>query len=80
MPDYASIRDMVSHRVTLEFDSGAKIVGYVASCAPAEGPVEYAVLSKAQVLDSKNRVVARFAELPVVPNSLVSFAVTEGPL
>jgi hypothetical protein len=80
MPDYASIRDMVSHRVTFEFDSGAKIVGYVAACAPVDGPVEYAVLSKAQILDSKDRVVARFDELPVVPNSLISFAVTEGPL
>lgn len=80
MPDYASIRDMVSHRVTFEFDSGARIVGYVASCAPVDGPVEYAVLSKAQILDSKSRVLARFEELPVVPNSLVSFGVTEGPL
>jgi hypothetical protein len=80
MPDYASIRDMVSHRVTFEFDSGAKIVGYLAACAPTEGPVEYAVLSKAQILDSKDRVVARFDELPVVPNSLVSFAITEGAL
>lgn len=80
MPDYASIRDMVSHRVTFEFDSGAKIIGYVASCAPVDGPVEYAVLSKAQILDSKSRVLARFEELPVVPNSLVSFVVTEGPL
>ncbi len=80
MSDYASIRDMVSHRVTFEFDSGAKIVGTIAACAPTEGPVEYAVLSKAQVIDSKNRVVARFEELPVVPNSLISFEVTEGPL
>ncbi len=80
MPDYASIRDMVSHRVTFEFDSGAKIVGYVASCAPVDGPVEYAVLSQAQIFDSRDRLVARFAELPVVPNSLVAFAVTEGAL
>ena len=80
MPDYASIRDMVSHRVTFEFDSGAKIVGYLAACAPVDGPVEYAVLSKAQILDAKDRVLARFEELPIVPNSLVSFTVTEGAL
>ena len=80
MPDYTAIRDMVSHRVTFEFDSGAKIVGYVAACAPASGPVQYAVLSKVQILDSKDQVIARFDELPLVPNSLVSFAVTEGPL
>ena len=80
MSDYASIRDMVSHRVTFEFDSGAKIVGYVAACAPTEGAVEYVVLSKAHILDSKGQTVARFEELPVVPNSLVGYGITEGPL
>jgi lysyl-tRNA synthetase class I len=80
MPDYTAIRDMVSHRVTFEFDSGATIVGTIAACAPPRGPVQYVVLSKAQILDSEGQVLARFDELPVVPNSLVSFAVTEGPL
>jgi hypothetical protein len=80
MPDYNTIRDMVSHRVTFEFDSGAKIVGYIAACAPTEGPVEYAILSKAKILDSQDRVVASYEELPVVPNSLIRFTVTEGPL
>jgi hypothetical protein len=80
MPDYKKIRDMVSHRVTLEYDTGAKIVGYVASVAPTQGPVQYAVLSKVQVLDGANKVVARFEELPVVPNNLVGVKVTEGPL
>ncbi len=80
MSDYASIRDMVSHRVTFEFDSGAKVIGYIAACAPTEGAVEYVVLSKAQILDSQSRVVARFDELPLVPNSLVAFGITEGPL
>jgi hypothetical protein len=80
MPDYKKIRDMVSHRVTLEYDTGAKIVGYIASVAPTQGPVQYAVLSKVQVLDGANKVVARFDELPVVPNNLVGVKVTEGPL
>jgi hypothetical protein len=80
MSDYTAIRDMVSHRVTFEFDTGAKIVGTIAACAPTAGPVQYVVLSKAQVLDAKDQVIARFDELPIVPNSLVSFAVTEGPL
>jgi hypothetical protein len=80
MPDYKKIRDMVSHRVTLEYDTGAKIIGYVASVAPTQGPVQYAVLSKVQVLDGANKVVARFEELPVVPNNLVGVKVTEGPL
>ena len=80
MPDYTSIRDMVSHRVTFEFDTGARVIGYLAACAPTEGAVEYVVLSKAEVLGSRGQVVARFEELPLVPNSLVGFGVTEGPL
>jgi hypothetical protein len=80
MPDYKKIRDMVSHRVTLEYDTGAKIVGYVASVAPPNGPVQYSVLSKVQVLDASNKVVAKFEELPVVPNNLIGVKVTEGPL
>ena len=80
MPDYKKFREMISHRVTLDYDTGAKVVGYLASCAPPQGPVQYAVLSKVQVLDSSGTVVARFDELPIVPNNLVGFKVTEGPL
>jgi hypothetical protein len=80
MPDYKKFREMISHRVTLDYDTGAKVVGYLASCAPSQGPVQYAVLSKVQVLDSTGNVVARFEELPIVPNNLVGFKVTEGPL
>ncbi len=80
MPDYKKIRDMVSHRVTFEYDTGAKVIGYVAACAPTSGPVHYAVLSKVQILDASNNVVAKFDELPIVPNNLVGFRITEGPL
>ncbi len=80
MPDYKKIRDMISHRVTFEYDTGAKVTGYLASCAPPQGPVCYAVLSKVQVLDSANNVIAKFHELPVVPNNLIGFKITEGSL
>lgn len=80
MPDYKKLRDMVSHRVTFDFDTGAKVVGYIASCAPANGPVQLMVLSKVQILDSGNNVMARYDELPLVPNNLIGFRVTEGPL
>jgi hypothetical protein len=80
MPDYKKLRDMISHRVTLDYDTGARLVGYLASCAPAQGPVQFAVLSKVQVVDSGGNVLARFDELPVIPNNLVGFKVTEGPL
>jgi len=80
MPDYKKLRDMVSHRATFEFDTGAKIVGYVASCAPAQGPVQMVVLSKVQILDDGGALIARYDELPLVPNNLVGYKVTEGPL
>ena len=80
MPDYKKLRDMVSHRVTFEYDTGAKIVGYIASCAPAAGPVQMLVLSKVQVTEASGATLARYDELLVVPNNLVGFAVTEGPL
>ena len=80
MPDYKRLRDMVSHRVTFEYDTGAKVVGYIASCAPASGPVQLIVLSKAQIADAQNTVLARYDELPIVPNNLAGFAITEGPM
>ena len=80
MPDYKKLRDMVSHRVTFEFDTGAKVVGYIASCAPAQGAVQLVVLSKAQILDGGNNIVAKYDELPLVPNNLIGFRITEGPL
>jgi hypothetical protein len=78
--DYKKLRDMVSHRVTFDFDSGAKVIGTIASCAPASGPVQLLVLSKVQVLDGAKNVLAKYAELPLVPNNLIGFATTEGPL
>lgn len=80
MPDYTKLRDMVSHRVTFEYDTGAKVVGYIASCAPASGPVQLLVLSKVQIVDAQNGVMSRYDELPIVPNNLIGFRVTEGPL
>jgi hypothetical protein len=80
MPDYSKLRDMVSHRITFEYDSGAKITGYLASCAPATGPVQMVVLTKVQLLDATNGLMARYDELPLVPNSLLAFKMTEGPL
>jgi hypothetical protein len=78
--DYKKLRDMVSHRVTFEFDSGSKVVGTIASCMPASGPVQMLVLSKVQVLDGAKNLIAKYAELPLVPNNLIGFQITEGPL
>jgi hypothetical protein len=80
MLDYKKLRDMVSHRVTFEFDTGSKVVGYIGSFAPPSGPVQMVVLSKVQVLDAGNNLLARYDELPLIPNNLIGFRVTEGPL
>jgi hypothetical protein len=78
--DYKKLREMVSHRVTFEFDSGAKVVGYIASCMPATGPVQLLTLSKVQILDGASKLLGKYEEYPLVPNNLVGFQVTEGPL
>ena len=70
---------MVSHRVTFEYDSGSKVVGYVASCLPRAGAVQMLVLSKVAVFDGSKNVSPRYDELPLVPNNLVGFKITKGP-
>ena len=57
MPNYSKLHDLISHRVTIEYDTGARVSGYVASCQPSSGPVEFVVLSDAKLFDSKGRVV-----------------------
>jgi hypothetical protein len=79
MPDYTKLHDLVSHRVTLEFDTGARIVGYLASCQPSSGPVQFAVVKKAELIDSAGRVVQKADELTVCPNVLVGVHMDEGP-
>ena len=78
--DYKKLRDMVSHRVTFEYDSSAKVIGTIAACMPAAGPVLTVVLSKVQVLDGGGNVLAKYEELPLIPNNLIGFQITEGPL
>jgi hypothetical protein len=79
MPNYSKLHDLVSHRVTIEYDTGATITGYLASCQPSSGPVEFAVISKATLIDSSGRVLREVDELTVCPNILTSIAIAEGP-
>jgi small nuclear ribonucleoprotein (snRNP)-like protein len=79
MPNYSKLHDLISHRVMIEYDTGAKVSGYVASCQPSAGPVEFVVLSDAKLFDSKGRVVREAKELTVCPNVLTSIALDEGP-
>lgn len=79
MPNYSKLHDLISHRVMIEYDTGARITGYVASCQPSSGPVEFVVLSDAKLIDSRGRVVRETGELTLCPNVLTSIALDEGP-
>jgi hypothetical protein len=79
MPDYTKLHDLVSHRVNFEFDTGARIVGYLASCQPSSGPVQFVVIKKAELMDAQGRIVQKADELTMCPNVLVGVHTDEGP-
>jgi small nuclear ribonucleoprotein (snRNP)-like protein len=79
MPNYSKLHDLISHRVMIEYDTGAKVTGYLASCQPSSGPVEFCVLSDARLIDSRGRVVRETPELAVCPNVLTGITLDEGP-
>ena len=79
MPNYSKLHDLLSHRVTIEYDTGAKVTGYLASCQPTSGPVEFCVLSDAKLYDSRGKLVRETGELTLCPNVLTSISLDEGP-
>jgi hypothetical protein len=79
MPQYQKLRDYVSHRMTFDFDTGARIVGYIESAKPATGPVQLLNLNRVDILDSTGRVLEHHENYSLVPNAIVGFRVTEGP-
>jgi hypothetical protein len=79
MPNYSKLHDLISHRITIEYDTGARVTGYLASCQPSSGPVEFIVLSEAKLIDSRGRVVRETGELVMCANLLTSIGLDEGP-
>lgn len=79
MPNYAKLHDLLSHRVSIEYDTGARVTGYLASCQPSTGAVEFVVLEHAKLIDSRGRIIREARELTLCPNSLTSIALEEGP-
>ena len=79
MPDYSKLRGMMSHRVRIDYDTGAAIVGYLAGCRPESGPVQFVNLSKADLLLADGSVLENHPELWIPANGQVSFALDEGP-
>lgn len=79
MPDYSKLRELVSHRVVIEYDTGAKIVGYLAACRPGEGQVQLVRLARAQILDAAGDIMETHENLALCPNVMVGFHIEEGP-
>ena len=79
MPDYSKLHDLVSHRVNFEYDTGARIVGYLASCQPSSGAVQFAVVKKAELIDASGKVLECLDEVTLCPNVLVGVHIAEGP-
>ena len=74
MPDYSKIHDLVSHRIALQYDTGARVVGMLASCLPAAGPVEFVVIHNAKLFGSKGQLVGERDELTLSPNAIAGVA------
>jgi hypothetical protein len=79
MPDYSKIHDLVSHRIALDYDTGARVTGMLASCLPATGPVEFVVIHNVKLYGSKGQLVGERDELTLSPNAIAGIAVDEGP-
>ncbi|MBK9070083.1 MAG: hypothetical protein IPL79_03620 [Myxococcales bacterium] len=79
MPDYSKLHDMLSHRIRIDYDTGAHVSGYLASCQPAKGQVEFVVLKHVEMVDSKGQTVGQVDELTLSPNVTVGLATDEGP-
>ena len=57
-----------------------KIVGYIAACKPATGPVQVVVMSRVDILDDKGRVLEHHDEFSFVPNVLSGFPAHRRPV
>lgn len=78
MPDYAKLHEFVSHRVVLEYDSGARIVGYLATCRPGHGPVQLIRLEHAVIQDAEGTVLESHDSITLCPNVLTGVRLEEG--
>jgi hypothetical protein len=79
MPNYQKLHELVSHRVTFEYDSGARIVGYIAACKPGAGPVQLVQMSRVDIFDDRGKLLEHHDEFSFVPNVMTAFRLTEGP-
>jgi len=71
---------MESHRVRIEYDTGAYIVGYLATVRPADGAVQLIKLTSAKMYGAGGTAMNDVpSELWVCPNVLTGLQLEEGP-
>lgn len=73
------LRDLVSHRVTFDFENGCHLTGYVATVRPPEGEVLTLALTRVEITNDAGEVVERHREMVIIPSVLTNYCVTEGP-
>lgn len=79
MPDYSKLEDLVSHRVRIDFDTGAHVIGYLAAVKPPSGQVQFVNLARAELVLADGTVLETHDELTVPANVMVGFSSDEGP-
>lgn len=70
---------MISHRIVIQYDTGARIVGYLSNCRPNEGEVQLVTLARARFEDSEGNLLESHDSLTVCPNLVTGIALEEGP-
>lgn len=74
-----SLRDLVSHRVTFDFENGHHLTGYVATVRPPEGEVVTMALTRVEISNDAGEVIERHREMVLVPSVMTNYRLTEGP-
>ena len=73
------LRDLVSHRVTFDFENGCHVTGYVSTVRPPEGEPLIMALTRVEITNDAGDVIERHREMVLVPSVLVNYRMTEGP-
>lgn len=84
MPDYNKLRNQIealqSHRVRVELDTGASIVGYMKpETSLPVGPVLLVSLSNVAVFDAEGKRLGERDELTFCANMMTGITKDEGP-
>ena len=79
MPRYELLRDMVSHRVRLDYDTGLTLTGYVIGCRPEDGSVHLFDMGNVEICDATGNCIEHCKTLLVPVNGMMGVRLAEGP-